>query len=396
MAVTALSDGARPLIFRSVGERIAKHARLNWQNLAVHEVASPPFLILFINSICNMKCEHCFYWQQLNQKSDLTFEEIVSLSNELGPIENLNLSGGEPFLRKEFGAICRQFIRKNGVKEIYVPTNGYFTDKTIAALREVLQESSLNLFGVELSLDGMPAFHDEFRKAKNSFRKAMETYDALAELQKEDSRLQIHAISTATEANMGEIRMLTTFLYDRCPRMMHHNLAIIRGDRKNPTLKGPALEEYKALYDYVRRLWSQREKHRYGSIVEPMLQYAKVQAAEQQRQYVPCRAGVLSAVVHANGDVGLCEQRPPIGNLRQHSFMEIWRSQVAGQVRDSIRQKECYCTNEIFMWPSIIFQPAQLAKTMVGARVWEGVTPLAPEERANYSDAAAPLARPAK
>ncbi len=44
---------------------------------------------------------------------------------------------------------------------------------------------------------------------------------------------------------------------------------------------------------------------------------------------MPCRAGVLSAVVHANGDVGVCEQRPPLGNLRQQSFMEIWRSHQA-------------------------------------------------------------------
>ena len=109
----------------------------------------------------------------------------------------------------------------------------------------MLEEPGLKLFGVELSLDGMPAFHDEFRKTKNSFRKAMETYDALAELQKEDPRLQIHAISTATEENMAEIKQLTTFLYDRCPQMMHHNLAIIRGDRKNPTLQGPALQEYR-------------------------------------------------------------------------------------------------------------------------------------------------------
>ncbi len=56
-----------------------------------------------------MKCEHCFYWRQLNQPDDLTFEELVKLSKELGRIENLNLSGGEPFLRPDFGAVCRQF-----------------------------------------------------------------------------------------------------------------------------------------------------------------------------------------------------------------------------------------------------------------------------------------------
>jgi MoaA/NifB/PqqE/SkfB family radical SAM enzyme len=190
---------------------------------------------------------------------------------------------------------------------------------------------------------------------------------------------------------MAEIRKLTTFLYDRCPRMTHHNLAIIRGDRKNPTLRGPALAEYRELYTYIRRLWSDREATRYGSVVEPMLQWAKLKSVEKERQFVPCRAGVLSAVVHANGDVGVCEQRPPIGNLRQKSFMEIWRSHHASAIRRSIRQKECYCTNEIFMWPSIIFQPLSLAKSMLGAKVWERATPLDPNDRADYSEAARPL-----
>src|SRR5688572_11102532 len=99
----------------SISERIAKHAKLNWKNLALSNVPSPPFLIMFINSLCNMKCEHCFYWKELNQPDDLTLDEIVALSKELGPIENLNLSGGEPFLREEFSTICRQFIRQNGV-----------------------------------------------------------------------------------------------------------------------------------------------------------------------------------------------------------------------------------------------------------------------------------------
>jgi MoaA/NifB/PqqE/SkfB family radical SAM enzyme len=366
--------------------RISRHARLNWKNLGVPSVSSPPFLILFINSICNMRCEHCFYWESLNQKTDLSFEEIVALSEDLGPIENLNLSGGEPFLRDEFSDVCRQFIRHNGVKEIYVPTNGYFTERTIKALRGVLQESSLRLFGVEISLDGMPEFHDTFRKSRNSFQKAMETYDALEQLQREDPRLQIHAISTATERNMGEIKQLTTFLFDRCPQMMHHNLAIIRGDRKDPTLEGPMLEEYRQLYDYIRRLWAEREEARYGSIVEPMLQWVKLEAAKREEQYVPCRAGVLSAVVYANGDVGVCEQRPPVGNLREKSFMEIWDSEMTRTIRKSIRAKECYCTNEIFMWPSIVYQPLHLARSMAGARVWEQIQPLSKDDRVDYSE----------
>ncbi len=298
-------------------ERLGKHASLQWKNLAIPDVPSPPFVILFINSICNMKCEHCFYWQQLNGPDDLSFDEILDLSRQLGPIENLNLSGGEPFLREEFGAICRQFIRHNKVKEIYVPTNGYFTERTIRQIRETLEEKSLKQFTVEQSLDGMPEFHDTFRVSKNSFKKAMETYDALEKLQREDSRLQIHAISTATADNMDEIRRLTTFLFERCPKMTHHNLAIIRGDRKNPGLQGPQLEEYQELYDYVRRLWAPREESRTGSVVEPMLQWAKIKTAREERQVIPCRAGILTAVFYANGDVGVCEQHKPVGNFEE-------------------------------------------------------------------------------
>ena len=56
---------------------------------------------------------------------------------------------------------------------------------------------------------------------EHAFERAMETYDALAELQEKDPRLRIHSISTATDVNMEEIPRLTRFLYDRCPKMDH-------------------------------------------------------------------------------------------------------------------------------------------------------------------------------
>jgi len=360
--------------------RVARHLRLT--SYSYFDKPSPPFLVLFINSICNMKCEHCFYWTNLNKRDDLSRDEIFALSDSLGPIENLNLSGGEPFLRKEFGEICRKFIRTNGVKQIYVPTNGYYTDKTIAAISEVLKEPGLDMFVAELSLDGMPEFHDTFRVAPNSFRKAMETYDALAALQATDARLRIHAISTATDVNMDEIRKLTTYLYERCPKMDHHNLAIIRGDRKNPALRGPGLKQYEDLYEYIRRLWAPREQERYGSIVEPMLQWAKVETVKQERQVVPCKAGRISGVVYANGDVGVCEIHKPIGNLRQKTFPEIWHSDEAKKLRASVANKECYCTTEVFLWSSIVYQPLPLVTAMVKGKVWSKAVPLSDDERA--------------
>ena len=352
----------------SIVSRIGRHARLTLRARGHTEGGTPPFLIVFINSICNLTCEHCFYWRNLNQRDDLTLAEFVALSSDLGQLEILNLSGGEPFIRKEFAEICQLFIQNNGVKQIYVPTNGYFTDKTEQQLRQVLRAPSLELFACEISLDGMPEYHNRFRGNPQSFEKAMETYDMLAALQREDPRLRIHCNTVAMSENMEEIWRLTEYLHDRCPAMEHHNLAVIRGDPKNSTLTGPALAQYQALYRHIVEVWADREAGRFGGSVEPMLQWAKVTTMKAQAQVVPCRAGVLSAVVYANGDVSVCETHEPLGNLRQASFRQIWNSPEARELRGRISARQCWCTNEVFLWPSVVFQPVQLTRAYLGGR----------------------------
>ncbi len=347
--------------------RIGRHVRLSYQAVAYGKRKTPPFLVLFVNSTCNLTCEHCFYWQSLNKKDDLSFNEIIAFAKDYGTFENLYLSGGEPFIRKELGEICRFFIRNNKVKQVYIPTNAYFTDKMKKHIEETLEERDLQLLVIEISLDGMAQYHNKLRGDSKSFEKAMESYKMLEKIQQKDKRLRIHSISTVTSENINEIPRLTEFLYNHCPSMDHHNIAMIRGDRKNKTIQHPSLEEYRNLWKYVAVIWGNREKGRYGSIVEPMLQWAKCKTVLKEWQVIPCLAGVLSAVVYANGDVSVCEQQNSLNNLRKKNFFEIWRSWEAEQMRRDIKAKKCYCTNEIFLWPSIVFQPFQLIRGLIGS-----------------------------
>jgi sulfatase maturation enzyme AslB (radical SAM superfamily) len=257
-------------------DRIQRHAKLSLNAVGHHKRATPRFMIVFINSICNLTCEHCFYWRNLNQRNDLTFEEFEKFSLKLGQFEQLNLSGGEAFLRKEFAEICGLFLKNNGAKRICVPSNGYFTERTQEQLRKVFESKTLAGFVCEISLDGMPEYHDRFRGNPKSFAKAMETYEMLAEMQKIEPRLSIHANTVAMSENMDECWRLTEYLRERCPAMEHNNLAIIRGDRRNPSLRGPALEQYKRLYEHVAQVWKDSEARRFGAVVGPMLQWAKV------------------------------------------------------------------------------------------------------------------------
>lgn len=352
--------------------RVARHLRLSRTAASRAPAETPPFLIVFINSVCNLACEHCFYWKNLNQPDDLAFEEWDRLTSELGAIENLNISGGEPFLRPDFAEIVGLFIRRNGVRNVYVPTNGWFTEKTIAAVRGTLAHPGIERFVVELSLDGLPERHDAFRKRDGSFAHAMETHDALAELAREDPRVRIHAITTVTSDNLPDVVPLTEMLHRRCPAMEHHNLAIIRGDRLNPSLTGPDRAAYDDAWRRLRRIWADREQGRFGGVVDPMLHHAKLATLEARTQVVPCTAGRLTGVIHANGDIGLCETLPPVGNLRRaKGFFDVWRGAAAEAQRASIARKDCWCTNEVFLWPSFTFSPKHLAKTFVASRAWK-------------------------
>ncbi len=343
-----------------------RYGKVALKGLLCNKASTPPFLVLFITSACNLSCGHCFYWKKLNQKDDLTTNEIKKLSEELGSIENLNITGGEPFTREDFSEICRLFINNNSVKKIYVSTNGFFTDRTYSQVKKVLKETSLDLLVIEISLDGMADYHNKLRGNGESFQKALDTYNMLSELGKRDRRLQIHANSTVTSENIEEVRQLSHFLFDHCSSIEHHGIALIRDNWKEQSLQKPAAEKYRKLCLHIETLWKIRKKKRAGSLVEPLLQYAKLETIREGQQVIPCLAGVLSAVVYDNGDVGVCEIHKPLGNLRNRSFFEIWKSPEARILRNAIRAKKCFCTHEISMWPSIVFQPLQLIRAMIG------------------------------
>src|ERR1700676_2121469 len=81
-------------------------------------------VIFFVTSVCNAKCRICFYWEELNHRGDLTWDEITKLSATMPRFTDLCLSGGEPMLRKELTDILHLFYVNNGIRWTNLPTNG--------------------------------------------------------------------------------------------------------------------------------------------------------------------------------------------------------------------------------------------------------------------------------
>jgi hypothetical protein len=326
-----------------------RHLRLAAQAHGLTPLETPPFLSLFVRSADV-------------DSGDLSFEEIVKLSEELAAIETLHICGVDAFLRPDTAEICTQFIHHNGVATLHIGTNGRHIAQSVQHCERILANQTLEQLRIEFAVpdDAEPAC-------------SVAGYAALAQLQTRDARLVLSAHSVVSaDSDLEEIDRLSHLLYAECPQLERHSLSVLRGVRENPGQRALDLPRYDALDRKLKSLWADRERNRWRRIVRPALAWTSAQTSELRQQVVPCKAGVLSAVVYANGDVGVCEtvlSHPLLGNLREASFRELWRSPQAQKARAMIRTRQCACANEVYLSPSVTFQPAHLVRALVRAKV---------------------------
>ena len=110
-------------------------------------------VFLFVTSACNSLCRTCFYWDELNQGRDLSFNQIARLSQTAPPFHKLWLSGGEPFLRKELAEIIELFYVNNGMRHVNLPTNGLLPAKLEQVVDGVLARCPELSIDLNFSLD---------------------------------------------------------------------------------------------------------------------------------------------------------------------------------------------------------------------------------------------------
>ncbi|NTV23536.1 MAG: radical SAM protein, partial [Nanoarchaeota archaeon] len=117
----------------------------------------PIHLILHNTFICNAKCGHCFNWDNLNKhkpEEELSLEEFEKISKSFDKkLRFLNLSGGEPFLRKDISEMCHHFVKNNpGLVSISIPTNGLLPKKIREETEKICDKCKTSI-SINLSLD---------------------------------------------------------------------------------------------------------------------------------------------------------------------------------------------------------------------------------------------------
>jgi heme d1 biosynthesis radical SAM protein NirJ len=161
----------------------------------------PPGPVVIWNLIrrCNLTCKHCYSISaDTDFPGELTTAEVYSVMDDLKAyrVPVLILSGGEPLLRPDIFDISRR--AKDMGFYVGLSTNGTLIDKSMIG-----DIAAIGYDYVGISLDGIGATHDAFRRMEGAFDKSL----AAARLCREND-IKVGLRFTMTLDNADELPLL--------------------------------------------------------------------------------------------------------------------------------------------------------------------------------------------
>jgi MoaA/NifB/PqqE/SkfB family radical SAM enzyme len=331
-------------------------------------------LFLFVTSRCNARCRTCFYFDKLNSRDDLTFDEIARIAQTTPPLRKLWISGGEPFLREELAEILTLFARRAGVRNINLPTNGLQPERIFRVMDRVLDDCPDVSIDLNFSLDGIGATHDAIRGVPNNFARTVDAMRSAAERYRGLRRLRRNAVTVVTSENCGEILALGDFVAQNLDADGHY-FEVVRGEMPDPSLKRLTGETIAELHRQLAPLQRRYSQKLFGHLPFGVRHVAEVYYLGNLRMHfdlhercferpspwpMPCTAGQTALVIDHNGDFRACELRGVLGNLRNFAF-DVRAALASDEMRRetaAIPHANCWCTHSCFIQDSSKFSPA--------------------------------------
>jgi radical SAM protein with 4Fe4S-binding SPASM domain len=301
----------------------------------------PTFLIYQVTTACNSKCRMCGIWKT-KPENELLLREFEHLLSDpfMSKIKWVNLTGGEPFIRRDLVQLVKALKdRCPELELVAIPTNGFLTRKVVDTVKELLDLPGRKiLINVNVSIDAIGAKHDEIRRTPDGFTKAMATLDELMQLQLSDERFETGTETVVMDHNIEDIRTIYTTLKEHTP---HVNLTpAILSPYYNPGEDDCGRMSEQTVNQFVKFLMELKLK-------EPAYAYYYQRASEiltgphLRKRSFPCLGGYKTMYLDARGNVYPCLMLPipkySFGNIRDAPIEELWMGDKARDLRKRLK-----------------------------------------------------------
>lgn len=336
----------------------------------------PVVLSVLITSVCDMRCVHCFFTEELDDKPrkalQMKTHELARVSETLGGnLPVLIIAGGEPFTRKDLPEVVNAFYRNNQLESVYLMSNGQIQKRILPDVERILRECPELNVTVALGIDGLEQEHDKIRQKPGSWAKATDTARQLQQLKREFARLDIQTCTCFMNSNQDRIFEWYEFLkYELKPDKI--NVNYIRPPSARPEELNIDLERYRKLSRMIDEdSRSAAIKNSYSgsagifkAAIDIYMHELIARTELEQKAQLRCWAGTAGAVIYDEGTISSCENLDSVANLRDYdwNFQAFWNSQAMAQRRERVKNG-CFCTHESnCYYPSLAFNPKHLVQ----------------------------------
>ncbi len=337
-----------------------------------------------ITAACQSLCKTCqigdmFKHNPARAKDDLTLEEIEKVFATMNPVYFFNISGGEPFLRKDIPQIVELALKYLKPRLVHVPTNAIMPARIEMKTREILEviakyDPEITLT-VKPSIDGVGELHDEIRGVKGNFKTLLETIERLKTVRSEYPNFHLELGTVVSNFNIDHLDEIEDFVHTLDAGSYRNEVAEQRAEFFNigdPIT--PDAETYQRLMKGFARKIEENiaTKSAYTKLTEAQrVVYYDIagRILEEQRQVIPCYAGVSNVHINYDGGVWPCcvlGYDKQMGSLREfnYDFQKLWYSPQAEAVRRSIKNKECACPLANQSFSNILLHTPSLLKAV--------------------------------
>ncbi|MFK5889552.1 MAG: radical SAM protein [Flavobacteriaceae bacterium] len=297
------------------------------------KVKMPSDISIITTYRCNMACKMCNIWKNpTDKKREITPKDLENLPH----FKFVNITGGEPFMRKDLEDIIEVMYKKSD--RIVISTAGWHTEKILKLAKRFPK------IGVRVSLEGLQEINNDLRGRDTGFQRGLKTLKGLKEMGIKDIGFGM-TVSNKNSHDLLNLYDLSKKLNMEFATATFHNSFYFHKDDNFVTEKDIVIQNFEKLIDQL--LKDNNPKSWYRAFFNlGLINYIK-----GEKRMLPCEAGNVNFFIEPYGDVYPCNGledrywKESMGNIRDfETFEELWYSKQADKVRGLVKTcpKNCW------------------------------------------------------
>jgi Fe-coproporphyrin III synthase len=318
-------------------------------------ITTLPILVLCAHSRCNCRCVMCDIWKR-EENVGVTAADLERHRESLRrlSVEWVVLSGGEPLMNRDLGAVCT-FFRELNIRRTLLTTG--------LLLERRATEVALHFDDVIVSIDGPQAVHDGIRQVNGGFELIRSGVAAVRALQ---PGMKITARTTVQKLNHASLRETVrsakdfglngiSFLAADVTSEAFNRPLLWLGERQNEVTL--SAEEVRTLEGEIEQLIAQfADDISSAYIAEGPAKLRRIVSGFKARlgqatyESPRCNAPWVSAVIDADGSLRPCFFHRTVGNIADGSLEEVINGETARAFRRELNVetnpvcRRCVCS----------------------------------------------------